>query len=163
MSLKSTFLTLKKSCTSCPNWGEGGGEVIWTKSKRTATFFGDVVPKPCWAFLTLFTPAGGLPNHMMITWWLMITYRKAHSKQDFVKSKRKWNCQSCSEYPLNITPRVTESNMSNYVFNIILKLLDEEPNACLAMWPPFNFYYTFYIITLHGCIFNLTFSQSPSV
>ena len=69
---------------------------------------------------------------MMITWWLMIAYRKAHSKQDFVKSKRKWNCQSCSEYPLNITPRVTESNLSNYVFNIILKLLNEKPSACLA-------------------------------
>ena len=39
MLLKSTFLELKKSCTSCPNWGEGGGEVIWTKSKRTAAFF----------------------------------------------------------------------------------------------------------------------------
>ena len=25
MSLKSTFLAFKKSCTSCPNWGEGGG------------------------------------------------------------------------------------------------------------------------------------------
>ena len=28
----------EKSGTRCPNWGEGG-EVIWTKSKRTATFF----------------------------------------------------------------------------------------------------------------------------
>ena len=27
-----------KSCTSCPNWGRG--EVIWTKSKRTAVFLG---------------------------------------------------------------------------------------------------------------------------
>ena len=32
---ESTFLAFKKSGTSCPNWGE----VIWTKSKRTATFF----------------------------------------------------------------------------------------------------------------------------
>ena len=33
-------LVFKKSGTSCPNWGEGGGvEVIWTKSKRAATFF----------------------------------------------------------------------------------------------------------------------------
>ena len=39
MSLKSTFLALKKSGTSCPNWGGGEGEVIWTKSNRTATFF----------------------------------------------------------------------------------------------------------------------------
>ena len=38
MSPKSTFLVFKKCCTSCPNWGEGG-EVIWTKSKRRATFF----------------------------------------------------------------------------------------------------------------------------
>ena len=37
MSLKSTFLALKNG-TNCPNWGEGG-EVIWTKSKRTAVFF----------------------------------------------------------------------------------------------------------------------------
>ena len=44
MFLKSTFLALKESGTSCPNWGVGGGggggeEIIWTKSKRTATFF----------------------------------------------------------------------------------------------------------------------------
>ena len=42
MFLKSTFLALKKSGTSCPNWGQGGRgggvQVIWTKSKRTATF-----------------------------------------------------------------------------------------------------------------------------
>ena len=45
MSLKSTFLAFKKSCTSCPNWGEGEGrEVIWTKSKRTATFFLETFP-----------------------------------------------------------------------------------------------------------------------
>ena len=42
MSLKWTFLAFKKSCS---NWGVGGGggggdvEVIWTKSKRTVTFF----------------------------------------------------------------------------------------------------------------------------
>ena len=43
MSIKSTFLTLEKGGTSCPNWGQGGRgggvQVIWTKSKRTATFF----------------------------------------------------------------------------------------------------------------------------
>ena len=33
----------EKSCTSCPNWEEGG-EVIWTKFKRTAAFFWDVFP-----------------------------------------------------------------------------------------------------------------------
>ena len=32
MSPKSTFWAFKKSCTSCPNY------VIWTKSKRWATF-----------------------------------------------------------------------------------------------------------------------------
>ena len=32
---------VKKSGTSCPNWGEGGGvKVIWTKFKRIAPFFG---------------------------------------------------------------------------------------------------------------------------
>ena len=36
---------LKKSGTTCPNWGEGGGvKVIWTKSKRTANFFRETVP-----------------------------------------------------------------------------------------------------------------------
>ena len=44
MSLKSTFLALKKSGTSCPNWREGGEEVISTKSKRTATFFRETFP-----------------------------------------------------------------------------------------------------------------------
>ena len=44
MSLKSTFLAFKKSCTSCPNWGEGVG-IIWTKSKRTAAFFRETFPK----------------------------------------------------------------------------------------------------------------------
>ena len=39
MALKSSFLALKKCQLS--NWGEG--EVIWTKSKRTAAFW-DVVP-----------------------------------------------------------------------------------------------------------------------
>ena len=34
------FFGVKKSCTSCPNWGE----VIWTKSKRTATFFSWILP-----------------------------------------------------------------------------------------------------------------------
>ena len=44
MSLKSTFLAFKKSCR---NRGEGG-EVIWTKSKRTAAFFRDVFPYWYW-------------------------------------------------------------------------------------------------------------------
>ena len=35
MSLKSTFLAFKISCTSCPNWGE----VIWTK-KNSSIFSG---------------------------------------------------------------------------------------------------------------------------
>ena len=37
-TFKSWIWTSEKSCTSCPNWGVGG-EVIWTKSKRTAVFF----------------------------------------------------------------------------------------------------------------------------
>ena len=41
MSLKSTFLAFKKS------WGEEkeGEEVIWTKSKKTSTFFRETFPK----------------------------------------------------------------------------------------------------------------------
>ena len=36
----------EKSCISCPNWREGGGgEVIWIKSKRTAVFPRESVPK----------------------------------------------------------------------------------------------------------------------
>ena len=39
------FQILKKSCTSCPNWGERrGGEVIWTKSKRNTFFFSGCLP-----------------------------------------------------------------------------------------------------------------------
>ena len=40
-------LAFKKSGISCPNCGEGGGgvEVIWTKSKRTVTFFRETFPK----------------------------------------------------------------------------------------------------------------------
>ena len=46
MSLKSTLLAFKKNGTSCPNWGkEGGLELIWTKSKRTATNFREAFPK----------------------------------------------------------------------------------------------------------------------
>ena len=41
MLLKSTFWAFKKSGTSCPNWGRGGGGLIWTKSKREAAFFGN--------------------------------------------------------------------------------------------------------------------------
>ena len=33
-------MAFKRSCKSCPNWGERGEGVIWTKSKRTAVFFG---------------------------------------------------------------------------------------------------------------------------
>ena len=44
MSLRLTFLAFKKSCTSCPNWGERG-EVIGTESKRTATFFRETFPE----------------------------------------------------------------------------------------------------------------------
>ena len=36
MSLKSTFLALKK-CTSCPNWGEGGGNL--DKIQKNSNFF----------------------------------------------------------------------------------------------------------------------------
>ena len=52
MSLKSTFFGVKKSGTSCPNWGEGG-EVIWTKSKRTATFFRETIPNCQWLFVMI--------------------------------------------------------------------------------------------------------------
>ena len=51
MSLKLTFLAFKNSGTSCPNWWEMGGggvdevEVIWTKSKKTSTFFRETFPK----------------------------------------------------------------------------------------------------------------------
>ena len=49
MLSKSTFLAFKKSCTSCPNWGEGvGGEIIWTKFKRTAAFFREIFPYVCY-------------------------------------------------------------------------------------------------------------------
>ena len=40
MLLKSVFLAFKKNCQSFPNWGE----VIWTKSKRTAGFFRENAP-----------------------------------------------------------------------------------------------------------------------
>ena len=44
-ALKSTFLTFEKSCTSCPNWGEGGGgEVIWAMPERKHSFFQEVFP-----------------------------------------------------------------------------------------------------------------------
>ena len=43
-------LAFKKSGTSCPNKGEGGRGVlvIWTKSKRTATFFRETFLKEDW-------------------------------------------------------------------------------------------------------------------
>merc|ERR1719220_2334004 len=34
----------RKSCTSCPNWGEGGGEVIWAMPERKHSFFPGGVP-----------------------------------------------------------------------------------------------------------------------
>ena len=33
----------RKSCTSCPNWGEGG-EVIWAMPERKHSFFQEVFP-----------------------------------------------------------------------------------------------------------------------
>ena len=60
MSLKAMFLAFKKSCTSCPNWGEGGREVIWTKSKRAAAFLREPLPyaKPYSSYLP--PSAGGI-------------------------------------------------------------------------------------------------------
>ena len=43
ISLKSTFLALKKSCTSCPNGGVGGN-LDKIQSKRTETFFCETFP-----------------------------------------------------------------------------------------------------------------------
>ena len=37
MLLKSTYLALKKSGTSCPNWGEGGGNL--DKFQKNNNFF----------------------------------------------------------------------------------------------------------------------------
>ena len=47
MSLKLTFLALKKVVQVVQNGGlEGGGvEVIWTISKKTSTFFRETFPK----------------------------------------------------------------------------------------------------------------------
>ena len=39
MSLKPTFLAFKKKVVQVVQIGGKGGEVIWTKSKRRATFF----------------------------------------------------------------------------------------------------------------------------
>ena len=52
LTFKSWILTSEKSCTSCPNWGEGAGgwEVIWTKFKRTTVFFRESVPYRCRTF-----------------------------------------------------------------------------------------------------------------
>ena len=45
MSMKSTFLALKKVVQVVQIGERGGGaEVIWTKSKRTAAFFRETVP-----------------------------------------------------------------------------------------------------------------------
>ena len=45
MSLKSTFWRSKKVVQFVQIRGRGGGEVIWTKSKRAATFFRETFPK----------------------------------------------------------------------------------------------------------------------
>ena len=42
ISVKSTFLAFKKSCTSCPNWGEGGGNS--DKIQKNSSFFRDAFP-----------------------------------------------------------------------------------------------------------------------
>ena len=34
----------RKRCTSCPKWGEGGGEVIWAMPERKHSFFKEVFP-----------------------------------------------------------------------------------------------------------------------
>ena len=48
---------VRKSGTSCPNYGRGGGvKVIWTKSKRTASFFGS----PSLTLTMLFTSLQGM-------------------------------------------------------------------------------------------------------
>ena len=44
MSLKSTFLAFKKSCTSCPNWGRGRGGNL-DKIQKKSNFFRETVPK----------------------------------------------------------------------------------------------------------------------
>ena len=44
MSLKSTFLALKKKWYKLSKFGGGRGEVISTKSKRTPTFFRETFP-----------------------------------------------------------------------------------------------------------------------
>ena len=45
MSLKSTFLALKKSGTSCPNLGEGGGVNLDKIQKSSNFFFRETFPK----------------------------------------------------------------------------------------------------------------------
>ena len=44
MSVKSTFLALKKVVQFVPIEGRGGGEVFLTKSKRTAAFLRKTFP-----------------------------------------------------------------------------------------------------------------------
>ena len=44
MLLKSTLLALKKSGTSCPNCGEGGGGNL-DKIQKYSSFFPETVPK----------------------------------------------------------------------------------------------------------------------
>ena len=60
--LNRRFWRSKKVVQVVQIGGRGGGEVIWTKSKRTAAFFRDVFPKmelvkKGWAFLGLVLPA----------------------------------------------------------------------------------------------------------
>ena len=43
---KTLFLTSEKRGTSCPNWGEGGGEVIRAMPERKHSLFCEVFPKP---------------------------------------------------------------------------------------------------------------------
>ena len=47
MSLKLTFLALKKSGTSCPKWGVGGrgGRGNLDNIQKTSTFFCETFPK----------------------------------------------------------------------------------------------------------------------
>ena len=41
---KTSVLTSEKRCTSCPKWGEGGGEVIRAMPKRKHSFLKEVFP-----------------------------------------------------------------------------------------------------------------------